>query len=175
VAQAADPDEVVVGQRVTLAHGGDLGGAAGGEGGVGGLGHHVDVRGVDLEHGDGVLGDRGRRHDHAARPLHRQVAHAEAQARAQVLAGALHRDQVVQRDHHGDARAQQRPVDPGGVVEVDAPGPVRVHDLAAAALGLRPERRPQRSRIAGDAAGPGRRAAVEGDLQGATALRAVLS
>ena len=61
-----------------------------------------------------------------------EVAQPEAQARAQVLAGALERDEVVQGDHLRAARAQQRAVDPGRVEDVDAARAVRLDDLAAA-------------------------------------------
>ena len=127
----------------------------------------MDVRGRHLEHRDGVLGDGGGGDDHARRALDGQVAHAEAQAGAQVFARSFERDQVVQRDHHRAARAQQRAVDPGGVEHVDAPGPVGVDQLTAAALGLRAERGAQGPCVASDAAGPGRRSAVEGNPHGA--------
>ena len=48
---------------------------------------------------------------------------------AQVLAAALERDDVVQRDDLRARRAQQRAVDPRRVEDVDAPRAVRLDDL----------------------------------------------
>ena len=59
-----------------------------------------------------VVGQRLARHDHPGRALDGEVAQLVADARPQVLAAALERDQIMERDDHRHRAAQLRSLDP---------------------------------------------------------------
>ncbi len=88
---------------------------------VGSLGYHRDPLPLDFQPVDGVLGDGLSRHDHACGALHGELAQAQAGAGAQVLAAALQRGQVVERDDHRAGAPQDRPLHPRGVEQVELP------------------------------------------------------
>ena len=78
-AQAADPQQVALGQPEALAHRGDLVLGPRVHHRVGRLGDHGDPLALEPEALDGVVGDGLGRHDHAHRALHGEVAQAQAQ------------------------------------------------------------------------------------------------
>ena len=126
-----------------------------------GLGDHRDPLAWDLEHVLDLFGDRVRRHDHAGGPLDREVAELEPQPRAQILAVALERDEVVQGHDHRHRAAQQCAVDPGGVVHLAAAGLVGLDDLTLSAV---LQCLQQAACVAAHSVGALRWAAVEGDF-----------
>ncbi len=164
VLEAADPDEVVLGQPVALAHRAHLLGGARVHRRGRRLGDHGDALGRDPQLRGGVAGDHVRGDDQARCALDGVVAQAKARAGAQVLRPALERHEVVQRDHLRAARVQRRAVDPGRVVEVGVAGPVALDELVSVRGGAQAVE--QAPHVAPDAARVARPAAVERHLHG---------
>jgi len=164
VAEVADPQQVVLRDAVVHAHGRDLRRRARGEGGRGRLGDHVDALGGDAQVLRGVGGDRVGGDDQPRRPREREVAHAAAQPCPQVLAGPLLLHEVVDRDDHRHARAQQCPGHPRGVEEVVlAARLAALDDLAATPARLLQQAVQQAARVAPDPAPVGGGAGIEAD------------
>ncbi len=122
----------------------------------------VDALALQAQSLHRVAGHGLGRHDHAHRALHGELAQAQAHPRAQVLACALERREVVQGDDHRAGTAQDRALHPRRVKDLGAPRPVGLDDLDALGAGLA-QRGQQRARVASDAAHVGGRPAVEGD------------
>jgi len=168
VAQPAHPHEEALGQPEARAHRGDVLWRALVHGRVRRLRDHHDLLARQAQVRERVARDRLGGDDHTRRALHREVAQAQAQATAQVLAAALERRQVVDRDDHRARAVQHRSVHPRRVEHVRAARArerrrtVRLDDLIASRGGLE-QRRQQAPRIAPDAVRIGHRTAVERD------------
>jgi hypothetical protein len=125
------------------------------------LGDDHQAVALHVEALDRVLGDGLGRDDDAGRPLDGHVAQLEAHAGAQVLAAALERDEVVERDDLRAGAAHAHPVDPRRVEDVGAARPVALDDLVA--VRRLAQRLEQAAGIAADATRVARRPAVERD------------
>ena len=132
--QAADPNQIALGQREARTCSGDLRGRARVHHRVGRLGDHDDALRLQPEALDGVAGHRLGGHDHPHRALHGQLAQTQTYTHPQVLAAALERREVVQRDDHRAWAAQHRALHPRCVEDIGgAPRAVGLLDLGLAA------------------------------------------
>ena len=125
------------------------------------LGDHGEPLARDVEHGLGLFGDGIGRDDYPHGALEGEIAKLEAQHRAEVLATALERCQVVQSHDLRDRAAEQGAVEPRRVVHLAPSRLVGLDELAVAAVAERFEQAP---RVAAHTMGALSRAAVEGDF-----------